>query len=73
MAGKQTLLLLPGLLCDEALWAPQIEALADVADCRVADLTRDESVAEMAKRELDGLRTASPSPGYRWAATSRSS
>ncbi len=55
MAGKQTLLLLPGLLCDEALWAPQIEALADVADCRVADLTRDESVAEMAKRALDGL------------------
>lgn len=55
MAAKQTLLLLPGLLCDAALWAPQIEALSDVADCRVADLTRDDSVAEMAKRAIAGL------------------
>ncbi len=55
MAEKPALLLLPGLLCDAALWAPQVEALADVADCRVADLTRDESVAEMAKRALGGL------------------
>lgn len=52
MAEKQALLLLPGLLCDAALWAPQVEALADIADCRVADLTQDESVAEMAKRAL---------------------
>ncbi|MBL8690029.1 MAG: alpha/beta fold hydrolase [Rhodospirillaceae bacterium] len=55
MAAKQTLLLLPGLLCDAALWAPQIEALSDVADCRVADLTRDEAVEAMAERALDGL------------------
>lgn len=55
MAGKQTLLLLPGLLCDEALWAPQVEALADVAECRVADLSQDDSVAAMAERALDGL------------------
>ncbi len=55
MAGKQTLLLLPGLLCDEALWAPQAEALADVAECRIADLSRDDSVAAMAGRALDGL------------------
>ena len=29
MAEKPALLLLPGLLCDAALWAPQVEALAD--------------------------------------------
>ena len=55
MADRPTLLLLPGLLCDAALWAPQIEALADVADCRVADLTRDDSVDAMAERALAGL------------------
>ena len=53
MAGRPPLLLLPGLLCDEALWAPQIDALAEQADMRVADLTRDDSVKAMAKRALD--------------------
>ena len=53
MAGRPPLLLLPGLLCDESLWAPQIDALAEQADMRVADLTRDDSVAAMAKRALD--------------------
>ncbi len=47
------LLLLPGLLCDGALWAPQIEALADVAECRVADLTRDDTIRAMVRRVLD--------------------
>ncbi len=47
------LLLLPGLLCDGALWAPQIEALRDVAECRVADLTRDDSIPGMVGRILD--------------------
>lgn len=42
------LLLLPGLLCDEALYAPQLEALAGVADMRVADLTRRDTMAAMA-------------------------
>jgi len=55
MAGRPTLLLLPGLLCDAALWAPQVEALSDLADCRVADLARDESVEAMAERAVAGL------------------
>ncbi len=46
------LVLLPGLLCDEALWAPQVAALADVADARVADLTRDDDIGAMAARVL---------------------
>ncbi|MFO7482296.1 alpha/beta fold hydrolase [Oceanibaculum nanhaiense] len=52
MAEKIPLVLLPGLLCDEKLWAPQMQALADMADCQVADLTRHESVTEMAAATL---------------------
>jgi pimeloyl-ACP methyl ester carboxylesterase len=55
MAERPTLLLLPGLLCDAALWAPQVEALSDLADCRVADLTRDDSVEAMAARAIADL------------------
>jgi len=50
---KPTLVLLPGLLCDRALWAPQIEALADECTPWVADLTRDDSMQAMARRVLD--------------------
>lgn len=53
MAEKIPLVLLPGLLCDEKLWAPQVQALSDMADCRVADLTRHESVKEMAASALE--------------------
>jgi pimeloyl-ACP methyl ester carboxylesterase len=34
---KKPLLLVPGLLCDDALWASQTAALADVADVRIAN------------------------------------
>jgi len=52
MAVKVPLVLLPGLLCDAALWARQVAALSDIADPWVADLTRDESLAGMAQRVL---------------------
>jgi pimeloyl-ACP methyl ester carboxylesterase len=52
MAEKQRLLLLPGLLCDAALWQFQSEALADVADVSVADLTKSDSIADMARDAL---------------------
>jgi pimeloyl-ACP methyl ester carboxylesterase len=52
-SGATTLVLLPGLLSDARLWAPQIEGLDDIAACRVADLTRDESIADMAARVLE--------------------
>ncbi|MCW5621368.1 MAG: alpha/beta fold hydrolase [Burkholderiales bacterium] len=55
---KPTLVLLPGLLCDRALWAPQIDALADVCTPWVADLTRDDSVEKMAARVLDEVQAA---------------
>lgn len=52
MAPKTPLVLLPGLLCDAALWHGQAAGLADVADSRVADLTQDDSLAAMARRVL---------------------
>ena len=45
---KRPLILLPGLLCDAALWEPQLSDLADIADFFVADLTEQQSMAEMA-------------------------
>jgi pimeloyl-ACP methyl ester carboxylesterase len=51
------LILLPGLLCDEALWAHQTRYLAEVADVTVADLTGRDSVSELA---ADVLATAPP-------------
>ena len=52
------LLLLPGLLCDERLWAAQTEALAGSARSRTSDLTAHESIAAMADAVL------SQAPGW---------
>jgi pimeloyl-ACP methyl ester carboxylesterase len=52
MAAKIPLVLLPGLVCDAALWARQVAALAAIAEPVVADLTRDESLPAMARRVL---------------------
>jgi len=48
----QPLALLPGLLCDAALWRHQIAALEGLADCRVADFTSQDNVAAMAESVL---------------------
>lgn len=45
---RPTLVLLPGLLNDARLWQPVIAAVGDLADCKVADLTRHDSVAALA-------------------------
>lgn len=47
------LLLLPGLLCDEALWDHQLRHLADLGPMSVADLTRDDTLGAMAERVLE--------------------
>ena len=52
MTDRTPLLLLPGLLCTARLWQAQIDALGDVAESQVADLTRDDSVGAMAERAL---------------------
>jgi pimeloyl-ACP methyl ester carboxylesterase len=49
---RPALALLPGLLCDRALWEPQIADLSDICTPWVADLTREDSVAAMAARVL---------------------
>lgn len=54
MVNRTPLVLLPGLLCDRALWQGQIEDLADIADPWVADLTHDDSMTDMARRVLAG-------------------
>lgn len=46
------LILLPGLLCDATLWRHQLDALADVADCTVADLTGHDSMGAFADHVL---------------------
>jgi len=49
---RTPLLLLPGLMCDAAVWQPQVEALADVADCIVPDYGRLDALAAMASHAL---------------------
>jgi pimeloyl-ACP methyl ester carboxylesterase len=48
------LLLLPGLLCDDAVWADAAARLAGVARCRVAEYGLASNLTEMAERALAG-------------------
>lgn len=52
MAAPTPLVLLPGLLCDGALWHAQTRWLGDVAAFTIGDLTHDDSVATMARSVL---------------------
>lgn len=52
MSARTPLILLPGLLCDRALWQHQLDHLADLADMSVPNLGRDDGVAAMAERVL---------------------
>ncbi|MFO1059533.1 MAG: alpha/beta fold hydrolase [Dongiaceae bacterium] len=52
---RLALALLPGLLCDAALWRHQLADLADVAEMQVADLTLDDSIDGMAARLLSAM------------------
>ncbi len=49
---RPTLLLLPGLLCDRASWAPVLPFLAPHADCIVPDYSAESSLAAMAARAM---------------------
>lgn len=59
MAARATLLLLPGLMCDRAVWAAQIEALSATHDCIVPHYGTLDSLARMAEQVL---RDAPPGP-----------
>ena len=53
MAERPSLVLLPGLSDDGALWTHQVRHLADIADARAEDISGHETVEEMAKSVLD--------------------
>src|SRR5262249_50510928 len=54
VSERTPLILLPGQLCDRALWQHQLDHLADLAEMSVPDLGSDESVEAMARRVLAG-------------------
>jgi len=54
---KPSLMLLPGLLCDAAVWAPQVQALSDRVHCQVVDYGLRDSLAAMAQQVLDSAPT----------------
>jgi pimeloyl-ACP methyl ester carboxylesterase len=49
---KPTLFLLPGLLCDERVWAHQAQHLASLADIRIPDFSQLDSLDAMADAVL---------------------
>lgn len=49
------LLLIPGLLCDDATWQPQCEALAGTATCVVARHGLANSITQMARQALAAM------------------
>jgi pimeloyl-ACP methyl ester carboxylesterase len=53
MSAKQNLVLIPGLVCDAAVWRHQVAHLADVATISVAAVTQGDGIAEMARIALD--------------------
>ncbi len=55
------LLLLPGLLCDARLWRDALPPLAGLAEPRIADLTRADNLAGMAR---DALALVEDSPRF---------
>ncbi len=52
MEQRTPLLLLPGLLNDATLWRGQLDDLADIADCRVGDLTGHDDLRAVAEDVL---------------------
>jgi pimeloyl-ACP methyl ester carboxylesterase len=57
---KSTLVLLPGLVCDRAVWAPQIQALSERMHCHVVDYGLLDSIGAMAQHVLD----TAPAPTF---------
>lgn len=49
---KPVLMLCPGLNCDAAVWAPQVQVLSATVDCVVVDYSLCDSLLEMARQVL---------------------
>jgi len=54
---KTTLMLLPGLNCDAAVWAPQVAALQGLANCVIPAWGQRDSLVAMAQQVLDEAPT----------------
>lgn len=52
MSARETIILVPGLLCDAVVWEHQEAALAGLYDVIIAELTRQDSMAAMAEHVL---------------------
>ena len=52
MRPRPRLVLLPGMMCDERLFAPQIAALEPIADVWVGDMSRSGTIADLARDVL---------------------
>ena len=49
---KQDLILVPGLLCDAAMWEHQCRYLSEISEIKIADVTRFETMVGMAEAVL---------------------
>ena len=52
-ATRAPLVLVPGLMCDTAVWGPLLPALQATADCRVVDHGDADDITTMARQVLD--------------------
>ena len=50
--ARVPLVLVPGLMCDRAVWAEQIRSLADAAECHVVEHGLHDSISRMAEALL---------------------
>lgn len=55
-----TLVLLPGLMCDAAVWTPQVQALSGRVACHIADYGLLDTITAMAQQVLD----TAPAPTF---------
>ena len=53
--NRETLVLIPGTLCDGTLFAHQVAGLSDLADCRVADSSVADDLGAAAEAVLAGV------------------
>lgn len=56
--SRPLLLLLPGLMCDEAVWVDQVQALSPQVDVQVAAYGRINSIEGMARHVLETARAS---------------
>lgn len=69
MSEKIPLVMLPAFMTTATLWRHQIEALADIAEIQVVDLTHHDSIEGMANAVLDAAPERFALAGCRSAAS----